>query len=154
MSKPLADQPYSYRADQTVPGFNDAGPVVVMDGSCALCTATARWIARRDWNGAFRIARAQGEVGGPLLRHYGLDPADPDSWLYIETGQVYTSLDAVLRIGARLGGIGWLLQPLRVLPTPAGHWLYRCVARNRYRVFGRTDMCAVPDPALRYRLID
>jgi predicted DCC family thiol-disulfide oxidoreductase YuxK len=56
--------------------------------------------------------------------------------------------------GARLGGPGWVLQPLRLLPRPAQDWLYRRLARNRYRLFGRTDICALPDPELRARLIE
>jgi predicted DCC family thiol-disulfide oxidoreductase YuxK len=31
--------------------------------------------------------------------------------------------------------------------------LYRLVARNRYRWFGRTDICAMPDPGVRKRLM-
>jgi predicted DCC family thiol-disulfide oxidoreductase YuxK len=46
------------------------------------------------------------------------------------------------------------LQPLRLLPRPAQDWLYRRLARNRYRLFGRTDICALPDPELRARLME
>lgn len=60
----------------------------------------------------------------------------------------------MIRAGARVGGAGWLLQPLRLLPRPVQDWLYRLIARHRYRLFGRTDMCAVPDPALRARLME
>ena len=146
--------PYSYRIDEAVPGFEDAGPVTVMDGECALCLAGARLIARFDKAGEFRICRAQSELGGALLRHYGLDADDPESWLYIVDGRAYTSLDGMIRAGARLGGAGWVLQPLRLLPRPAQDWLYRRLARNRYRLFGRTDICALPDPELRARLME
>jgi predicted DCC family thiol-disulfide oxidoreductase YuxK len=150
----ISRAPYSYRIDEAVPGFEDTGPVTVMDGECALCSAGARLIARFDKAGEFRICRAQSELGGALLRHYGLDADDPESWLYIVDGRAYTSLDGMIRAGARLGGAGWVLQPLRLLPRPAQDWLYRRLARNRYRLFGRTDICALPDPELRARLIE
>jgi predicted DCC family thiol-disulfide oxidoreductase YuxK len=41
---------------------------------------------------------------------------------------------------------------LRILPRPARAWLYRRIARNRYRL-GRSDMCSLPDPELRRRLM-
>jgi predicted DCC family thiol-disulfide oxidoreductase YuxK len=41
---------------------------------------------------------------------------------------------------------------LRILPRGVREWLYRRIARNRYR-FGRYDMCATPDPGLRRRLM-
>ncbi|MEY4010594.1 MAG: hypothetical protein RLZZ93_1286, partial [Actinomycetota bacterium] len=32
--------------------------------------------------------------------------------------------------------------------------LYRLIARNRYRWFGRTDACMMPTPEIRARFID
>ena len=52
----------------------------------------------------------------------------------------------------RLGGVGRLATALRILPRSLREWLYRRIARNRYR-FGRTDMCATPDAGLRRRLM-
>lgn len=151
----LSSRPaYSYRDDPAIPAFDDSGPVTVMDGECALCTAGARLIARFDRRQEFRICRSQSPLGAALMWHYGLDPTDPESWLYLVDGEARTSLDAMIRAGARVGGIGWLLQPLRVLPRVVQDWLYRRIARNRYRLFGRTDMCAMPDPALRARLME
>lgn len=154
MRPSLRQPPYSYRADPAVPAFDDNGPLAVMDGECALCTMGARLIARFDRAGTIRICRSQSPLGAALLRHYGLDPGDPESWLFIADGQAHTSLDGMIRAGRHVGGAGLLLQPLRLLPRVAQDWLYRRVARNRYRLFGRTDMCAVPDPALRARLIE
>ncbi|GAB5467267.1 MAG: DCC1-like thiol-disulfide oxidoreductase family protein [Rhodospirillales bacterium] len=145
--------PYSYQDDAAVPAFDDGGPVVFMDGDCLLCSKGARLVARLDRAQRFKICAIQSELGRAVLRHYGLDPTNPDSWLFLNEGRAYSSLDAMIRAGAALGGLGWLLQPLRLLPRPLQDWLYRRVARNRYRLFGRADLCAVADPALRARLI-
>jgi predicted DCC family thiol-disulfide oxidoreductase YuxK len=150
---PAAQAQFSYRGDTSVPGFDDGGPVVFMDGTCVLCSRTARIIARLDKRQEFRICPVQTPLGHAILGHYGLDAADPDSWLYLEDGRAYTSMDAVIRAGMRLGGWGRLVAVLRLLPRPVRHWLYRRIARNRYRLFGHTDICALHDPALRRRLI-
>jgi predicted DCC family thiol-disulfide oxidoreductase YuxK len=62
-------------------------------------------------------------------------------------------MEAIIRIGARLGGSGRLLGAMRVIPRSAREWLYRRIARNRYR-FGRTDICALPDKELQARLLE
>lgn len=144
---------YSYRPDPQVPQFDDSGPVTVMDGECVLCTFGARLIARFDTEHAIRICPADTPLGQALLHHYGLRANDPESWLYLENGRAYGSLDAMIRCGRRVGGIGLILQPLRLLPRPIADWIYLRIARNRYAVLGRTDMCATSDPALRARLI-
>lgn len=46
MSMTPSREPYSYRRDACVPAFDDSGPITVMDGHCALCSAGARLIAR------------------------------------------------------------------------------------------------------------
>lgn len=144
---------YSYRRDGAVPAFDDGGPIVFIDGECVLCTHSARLLARLDRAGEFRICPVQSPIGRSVLKHYGLDPEDPDSWLYLVDGNAYTSIDGMIRAGRRLGGWGHLLCPLAILPRPAQDWLYRRLARNRYRLFGHTSMCAMPDPALRRRLL-
>ena len=144
---------YSYRSDDAVPAFEDSGPVVFMDAECALCSRGARLIARLDRAGEFRICPVQSPLGRSVLAHYGLDAGNPDSWLYLVDGKAYTSIDAMIRVGARMGGWGHLLRALSVLPRAVQDWLYRRIARNRYSLYGRTDMCALPDPALKRRLM-
>ncbi|WP_424931703.1 thiol-disulfide oxidoreductase DCC family protein [Amaricoccus macauensis] len=150
----LTDRPaYSYRDDPAVPEFDDSGPVVVMDGNCMLCSQGARIISRLDRKQAFRICPIQTPLGGALLAHYGLEPDDPESWLFLDEGKAKGSLQAIIGIGRKLGGIGWALAPLGILPRAVQDWLYRRIAYNRYRLFGHSDMCAMPDPALKARLI-
>lgn len=148
-----APKPYSYRDDPAVPGFHDAGPVTVMDAHCALCARGARWIARNDSKLEFRIVPVQSPLGAALLKHYGMDPGDPVSWLYLEDGMAYHSLDALIQVGQRLGGVWSLLSVLRIFPASIRGGLYRVVARNRYRLFGRADLCSVPDEQVRKRLL-
>jgi len=52
-------------------------------------------------------------------------------------------MKAIIRIGEGLGGIGRLTAELRCLPRTVREWLYRRIARNRYR-FCLFDMCAIP----------
>jgi predicted DCC family thiol-disulfide oxidoreductase YuxK len=143
---------YSYRDDPAVPTFDGGGQIAVMDGNCALCSWGARLIARLDHKETFRLCPVQSSTGEALVRHYGLDPSDPETWLVVEDGRAWSGMEAVIRIGERLGGAGRLATPIRVLPRRVREWLYRRVARNRYR-FGTSDMCACPDEKLRSRLL-
>lgn len=146
--------PYSYRDDPTVPGFDDSAPLAVIDGGCALCSWAARTIHRLDRSGRVRIARVQSPLGMALMRHYGLDATDPASWLFLDEGQARTDAEAILHAARHLGGLGRLVQALRLLPRPLRARLYRALARHRYRLFGRADLCALPDPSFRRRLLD
>ena len=128
-------------------------PIAVMDADCALCSFGARMIHRLDRSGTIRICPAQSPLGQSLLAGAGISITDPESWLFIANGRVWTDFDAMAEVGIRGGGWGRLLGLLRLIPKPLRDWLYRRVARNRYAVFGRGDMCALPDPTFRARLI-
>lgn len=144
---------YAYRDDPNVPAFDDRGVVVFMDGACALCSGVAHAIARRDRRHDVRIATVQSPLGRAMLLHFGLDAEDPESWLYLEAGRAYASLDGIIRLARRLGGWLHVFAVLSLLPRPAQDWLYRRIARNRYRIFGHADLCATPDAEVRARLI-
>lgn len=153
MARLLERPPYSYRSDPALADFDDSGPVVFMDGHCMLCAQGARIIARLDRKERFKICPIQTPLGTAMLTHFGLEPGDPESWLFLDRGRAAASLQAITGIGKRLGGIGWLVAPFDLLPRAMQDWLYRRIALNRYRLFGASDMCAVPDPALKARLI-
>ena len=48
----------------------------------------------------------------------------------------------------RLAWLGWLV------PVQLRDPLYRLLARNRYRVFGRLEQCAMPPADYRIRILD
>lgn len=130
------------------------GPIAFVDGTCGFCSAGARLIARLDRSGDIRIATVQSALGRAVLPRHGLDPDDPMSWLYLADGRALTGADGVIALGRRLGGwprAGAAL--LAALPRPLRDALYRVLARHRYALMGRADLCALPDPDLRRRLI-
>ncbi|MBA2527222.1 MAG: DUF393 domain-containing protein, partial [Pyrinomonadaceae bacterium] len=62
--------------------------------------------------------------------------------------------DAILHVLSRLGG-GWgLLRIGRMLPKSLRDALYNLVARNRYRVFGKYDVCLMPEEKYRRKFLD
>ena len=107
-------QRFSFRDDPDVPSFDDTAPVAVMDAGCALCTWGARVIHRLDRSGTVRICPVQSPLGAALMRHYGLDPDDPSTWLFIDDGQAFTDFKATLHAGRRFGGWAVLANLLLV----------------------------------------
>ena len=154
----LARQPaFSYRADPSVPTFPDNDPVIVYDGVCVLCSRSMRIIANGDHNHRFRFMSAQSPKGQALFQHYGLDPVEFETVLLIENGRAYGKLDMITRVVGQLGGYYWFLSALRVmrlLPGRFQDWCYDRIAKNRYSLFGRSDVCIAADPSWHDRVID
>jgi predicted DCC family thiol-disulfide oxidoreductase YuxK len=121
----------------------DLRPVIVFDGVCVLCNGWVRFLLRHDQKRHYRFAAMQTESGRALLAGHGLDRDDPASFLLVENGQAWRDTDAIMRVIGPLGGLWRLVSVLRVVPRPLRNGLYRVVARNRYRWFGRHDVCVL-----------
>jgi predicted DCC family thiol-disulfide oxidoreductase YuxK len=52
--------------------------------------------------------------------------------------------DAALEIAKNLTGLWFLLNVFKVVPRPIRVAAYKLFARNRYKLFGRTEACMVP----------
>jgi predicted DCC family thiol-disulfide oxidoreductase YuxK len=128
-------------------------PVIVFDGVCVLCNGWVRFLLKRRRADGYRFAAMQGSTGRALLQEHGLDPDDPVSMLLVVDGKAMSDTDAILGIVTSLGGAWRLAALARVVPRPIRDAVYRWIARNRYRWFGRYDQCAVPAPGVAARFL-
>ena len=132
--------------------------IVLYDGVCGLCDRFVRFILPRDPAGRFRFAALQSGFAQELLARHGRDARDLDT-VYVVTGhgrdqRVLAKSQAVLHVLARLGWPwrgGALAAPL---PTRLLDAAYDLVARRRYRLFGKHEVCPLPAPEWRGRFID
>ena len=123
------------------------GPIIVFDAECVLCSANAQFVLRHDRRRLFRLTSIQSEVGKTLCRRFGIDPNAPETMLLVDGDTALQDSDAVLAIYERLGGLWGTAGLLKGVPRRVRDPLYRWVARNRYRLFGKRDSCWVPDPS-------
>ncbi|MGH8807955.1 MAG: thiol-disulfide oxidoreductase DCC family protein [Noviherbaspirillum sp.] len=127
--------------------------IIVFDGICHLCNHWVQFLLKHDKQARFQFAAMQGITGKRLLEEHGLDPADPVSFLYFADGRAYTDTEAMIRVLSRLGGI-WKLAVLgHVVPACLRNPLYRVIARNRYRLFGKREHCMLPAQQMAARFL-
>ena len=128
-------------------------PIIVFDAECVLCSANAKFVLRHDRREHFRLASMQGTVGEALYHKFGIDPADPETLIVVTGDQALRDSTAVLAIWSGLGWPWRALTILRVVPALLRDPLYRLIARNRYRLFGKRQTCWMPRPEQADRLL-
>ena len=128
------------------------GPIIFFDGICGMCNRFVDVILRADRRSQFRFAPLQGETARRLLPP---QPADPAAWsmVYLDERGVHDLSDASLQVYRRLGGAWSILAWARFVPKAIRTPVYRWIARNRYRWFGRRDACRVPTESERARFL-
>src|SRR5262245_61312945 len=129
-------------------------PVILFDGVCNLCNGFVQFVIARDPQARFRFASLQARAAAALLAGRGSQGQLPDSLLLLEKGKLYKQSDAALRVLKGLAFPWNLMCALLIVPRPLRDFVYAWVARNRYRWFGKREVCMVPTPELRARFLN
>lgn len=140
-------------------------PVVLFDGVCNLCDRTIQFIVDHERSASLRFASLQSDIAHDLIeKAFGSDEAKrllggiregrgPDSVVLVDGDRGYTHSTAALRIARHLRAPYRWLGAFAIVPRPIRDVVYRWIARNRYRWFGKSETCRVPTPELRARFL-
>jgi predicted DCC family thiol-disulfide oxidoreductase YuxK len=127
--------------------------VILYDGVCVFCSRWIRFIAARDRDRRFRFTAIQSDYGRRLAQTFGINAADPDTNAVIHGGIAYFKSDAALMVLSNLPGWHWV-RVLRAWPKPLRNAVYNLVAQNRYRIFGKYEVCFLGDESFRSRILE
>ena len=126
---------------------------ILFDGVCNLCNASVNFVIDRDPDRYFRFGALQSDEGKQLLETNSIPEHYLDSIILIENGAVFRESDAALRIARKLTGAWPILYYFRWIPRWIRDGIYGWIAANRYKWFGRRDVCRIPTPDLQERFI-
>jgi predicted DCC family thiol-disulfide oxidoreductase YuxK len=128
--------------------------ILVFDGQCLLCNGSVRFLLKHDHREVFKFATIQGQAGRALLARSGLTIDGLETFLLVDGDQVLQQSEAILRV---LDVLGWPWRAASIawlIPARLRNAIYRLIARNRYRMFGRSDICLLPTAADADRFLD
>lgn len=128
--------------------------VILFDGVCNLCNASVQLVIKNDPDAYFNFASLQSDAGITLLKKYNLSALDaPESLVLIEGSKVYQYSTAALRIARILKSWHRLLYAFIIVPAFLRNAVYKFIARNRYKWWGKQDSCWLPTPDLKKRFL-
>ncbi len=119
---------------------------ILFDGFCNLCNGSVRFVIANDTAARFRFASLQSPAAAVALAPFGRSAESLESIVLIDGGRLFERSDAALRIAAELRAPWPLARALLAVPSGLRDAVYGAIARNRYRLFGKRDSCALPDP--------
>ena len=117
--------------------------IIFIDGHCNLCNWFADFVISRDKRRRFKFASLQGETSKEILDQQLVE--DTDSILLYSENSINLESDAVSKILREMPD-GWPIIGILIIPFPriVRDNVYKLVARFRYRIFGKADLCRVP----------
>jgi len=128
--------------------------IIFFDGVCNLCEGFVQWVIRRDPDGYFHFSSLQSDFAKSFFENATEDPGDLNSVLLFHEGKFYKNSDVSFKVVRQIG-IPWaFLYPFRLVPRIIRDNIYRWVAKNRYKWFGKKEACMIPTPELQSRFLD
>ncbi|MEM7163347.1 MAG: DCC1-like thiol-disulfide oxidoreductase family protein [Bacteroidota bacterium] len=127
-------------------------PVVLFDGHCVLCNKSVFYILKYEKTPHYYFASLQSELGQQLIKEFSLQ--DFDSILLFEQGEIYTESKAIFNILENMSFPISLLKVFSILPLSLNNFLYKIIAKWRYKIFGQYETCMIPDEKHKSRFLD
>jgi predicted DCC family thiol-disulfide oxidoreductase YuxK len=128
--------------------------IIIFDGVCNFCNNSVNFIIKRDHNNSFLFSPMQSQFAQDTISKFGVEGGDLDTFILIKNGECYVRTDAALEIAKDLSGHWYLFNIFILLPRPIRDFFYRVFAKNRYRLFGRSDTCMVPSQEVADKFLD
>jgi len=129
-------------------------PVILFDGVCNFCNGMVNFVIKRDKNAALKFSTLQSEIGQNLLTANNFQDPDLRSFVFIEKGELYTRSTAALKVCKYMKGLWPLMYGFIIVPKFIRDGIYNWLAKNRYRWFGKKEVCMVPTPELQSRFLN
>ncbi|MES2822290.1 MAG: thiol-disulfide oxidoreductase DCC family protein [Pseudomonadota bacterium] len=135
------------------PKLSEGDQVILFDGVCKLCNGWVRFILRFDARNHFKLCAVQSEEGQAILKWFGYPTETFETMLLVQGSRVLEKSDSFLMVMTQLPLPWSLLRILKLFPKSFRDWFYDRIALNRYRLFGKYDVCLLPTADQEHRFL-
>lgn len=123
------------------------------DAQCVLCNNTVAFLLKNDRNRVFTFVSLSSGFAQKALAGKVESIKDSRSFLLLKSGKLYSESSAALMVGKYLPGVWRASQIFWIIPAFIRNVLYRFVAQNRYKWFGKQETCMLPTEETKSRFI-
>jgi predicted DCC family thiol-disulfide oxidoreductase YuxK len=127
--------------------------LILFDGVCNFCNNAINLVISRDKKDHFRFAPLQSVHGEKALSQLKQEDINADSIVLVQGDKLFIKSTAALRISRKMSGAWPLMYGFIIVPRFIRDWVYDYVAANRYKWWGKKEMCMVPTPELRKKFL-
>lgn len=129
-------------------------PIILFDGVCNLCNNAVNFVIKRDKKNLIQFVSLQSETAKVLLANCNMEAEEMKSFVFVEEGKPYTQSTAALKVCRYLTGLWPLLYGFIIVPCFIRDGIYKWIAKNRYKWFGKKNECMIPSPELQSKFLN
>lgn len=129
--------------------------IILFDGECNFCDSFVNFVVKRDSKNEFRLCALQSQCAKNLSAKYNfeIEQQNLSSVILLNDEKIYKKSTAAIKILSQLGGLWHLMPALFIIPKFLRDFFYDYFAKNRYRWFGKKEICEINSAEINQRLL-
>jgi predicted DCC family thiol-disulfide oxidoreductase YuxK len=117
--------------------------ILFFDGVCNLCNGFVQFILKHETNSEFKFCSLQGEFAANFFKEKQFITSGIDSVIVFENNQFYIESAAAFKIINKLKWPYKAFYIFSTLPEFLNNSIYKFIAKSRYKIFGKSNVCWV-----------
>ena len=129
--------------------FQEDRALMLFDGVCVFCSRSVKFVSDRSNHEKINFCPMQSEQGRELLLSLDMSDVSYETLVVIYKGKTLTKSQAIIRLMKLMKGV-WPMtaEILAVFPISILDKAYDVIARNRYKIFGKSEFCYLPERSI------
>ncbi|HIH15473.1 MAG: hypothetical protein QT08_C0013G0031 [archaeon GW2011_AR17] len=128
--------------------------IFIFDGVCNFCNGFVNFIIDHDPKKRIKFLASQSKNAKKILKKYKISHNKiVDSLILIEGEKYTTRSTAFFHIVKYLTFPYFLLHAGIIVPKFFRDYIYECIGKNRYKLFGKRKVCRTPTKELKERFL-
>jgi predicted DCC family thiol-disulfide oxidoreductase YuxK len=128
--------------------------IVLFDSDCGLCNRAIQILLQEDPLDQFRFVSQQAALGKSILAHIGYNPNTNDSLVVYHPNLAYYIQSQAVFYLCKHGSYKLkLLLVFQLFPKVMLDGLYKWIAKNRYKWFGKSDSCSMLPDSIAHKFL-
>lgn len=117
--------------------------IVFFDGVCNLCNGFVQFVLKHEANAEFKFCSLQSDFAANFFKEKQFISSGIDSVIVYENNQFYMESEAAFKI---INKLRWPYKAFGIfsfIPEFMSNLMYKFIAKYRYRIFGKSNVCWV-----------
>ena len=127
--------------------------IVFFDGVCNLCNGFVQFVLKNEANSCYKFCNLQSDFASNFFKEKQFNSNGIDSVIVFENNQFYIESKAAFKIINKLKWPYKALNVFIIIPKFINNLLYKFIAKNRYKIFGKSNVCWVMNEQTKNRFL-
>jgi predicted DCC family thiol-disulfide oxidoreductase YuxK len=120
--------------------------IIFFDGVCNFCNSSINFLMKIDKNRKLKFAALQSDFSKQKLLPFQKELQSVNSIVFLKDDKVFIESNAVANFLIEIGGFWKIIgNIIQLTPNFISNFFYKLIAKYRYKIFGKRNVCRVPN---------